>query len=407
MQGQSAEAEGLLLALLQKRPEAEPALTMLVARYERTNRIPAAISLLEKAHGADQGNRRLAATLAGLYLRSGEPRRALPIVNEKGGEASIELLEVKAAVQLALGQTDQAQDTYGRILTLDPAALATRRKLEALLVGMGDYERARNLIKQGLRISPRNYQLYQDYVMLDLKAGGLDAAIATAHELQRQNLDFPAAGALVGDAYIAANRPADAVQAYRTAMKSAPSDLLLARLNAALLRNDQKATALQNLIGWVREHPKDALALQLAADQLIADKQYANATEYLLRWLEMKPHDPVALNNLAWLYQQQGDNRAAELAHQAYILSPGGQTADTLGWILVSGGNLVQGVPLLRQAAEQDSSDPRILYHYGIALKLTGQRDEAIRVLTAVIASQVEFSEKAQARQLLEELSKG
>ncbi len=90
----------------------------------------------------------------------------------------------------------------------------------------GDYEHARNLIKEGLVASPRNYQLYQDYVMVDLKAGGVDAAVATAKQLQEQDRDFQPARALIGDVYMAANRPADAVKAYQDALTAAPSEML-------------------------------------------------------------------------------------------------------------------------------------------------------------------------------------
>ena len=113
------------------------------------------------------------------------------------------------------------------------------------------------------------------------------------------------------------------------------------------------------------------------------------------------------MNNLAWVYQQQGDKRAAGLAQQAYILSPGGQTADTLGWILVSGGDMARGMPLLRQAAAQAATDPRMLYHYAVALKDTGKRDEAIKLLNAVVANKAEFTEKTEAQKLLDELNKG
>ena len=107
------------------------------------------------------------------------------------------------------------------------------------------------------------------------------------------------------------------------------------------------------------------------------------------------------------MYQQQGDKRAEGLAQQAYILSPGGQTADTLGWILVSSGNVAQGLPLLRQAAAQAGSDPRIMYHFAVALRDTGKRDEAITVLNGVVASKAEFIEKVEAQKLLDELNKG
>ena len=408
MQGKTAVAEQLLSTLLDKSPVSEPALSMLVEQYTRTDRMPQAIALVEKAHNAQPGNTRLTASLANLYIRSGKPAEALALINKDQATAgSIDLLGAKAAAQVALDQKDAARDTYGQILKLDASALGARRALESLLLQAGDYEHARNLIKEGLAGSPRNYQLYQDYVMVDLKASGVDAAVATAKQLQEQDRDFQQARALVGDVYMAANRPADAVRAYQDALAAAPSETLVARLNVALQRSGQSDAAIKVLSDWIAQHPADLLATEQLADIFIATRRYDEAVKTLQRVLDKKPHDAVALNNLAWLYQQQGDKRAQGLAQQAYILSPGGQTADTLGWILVSGGNVAEGMPLLRQAAAQAGSDPRILYHFAVALKDTGKRDEAIKVLNAVVADKREFGEKAEAQKLLDELNKG
>ena len=62
---------------------------------------------------------------------------------------------------------------------------------------------------------------------------------------------------------------------------------------------------------------------------------------------------------------------------------------------------------LMRQAVAQAGSDPRILYHYAVALKNTGERDEAIKMLNAVVANKGQFSEKTDAQKLLDQLSKG
>ena len=157
----------------------------------------------------------------------------------------------------------------------------------------------------------------------------------------------------------------------------------------------------------MREHPDSIDVAEALAGADLAANRLDQAEANLKSVLERRPRDPVVLNNLAWIYQQQGDKRAEALARQAYILLPNGQTADTLGWILLSEGNAAQSAPLLRQAAEQVSSDPRILYHYGVALKQTGNREEAIKVLNAVVASKGDFVEKAEARKLLDELGNG
>ena len=62
---------------------------------------------------------------------------------------------------------------------------------------------------------------------------------------------------------------------------------------------------------------------------------------------------------------------------------------------------------LLRQAAGEVSADPRILFHYAVALKDTGERAEARKQLETVVAAKGEFKEKALAQQVLDELSKG
>jgi len=308
---------------------------------------------------------------------------------------------------MALDQKDQARDAYGQILKLDPAAISARRALESLYVQAGNYEQARNLIKEGLAASPRNYQLYQDYVMVDLKANGVDSAVATAKQLQQQDRDFQPARALIGDVYMSANRPADAIKAYQDALAAAPSEMLIGRLNAALLRSGQPDAAIKSLTDWIAKNPKDLVATEQLADIYIVQQRLDEAIKYLQLILDKKPQDPIALNNLAWVYHLQGDKRAEKLAQQAYVLSPGGQTADTLGWILVSGGEAARGLPLLRQAVAQAGSDPRILYHYAVGLKDTGKRDEAIKVLNLVVANKADFIEKTEAQKLLDVLNKG
>jgi hypothetical protein len=65
-------------------------------------------------------------------------------------------------------------------------------------------------------------------------------------------------------------------------------------------------------------------------------------------------------------------------------------------------------VSLLRQATgEASSADPRILYHFAVALKDTGAKDEAKKALETVVANKAEFKEKAEAQKLLDDLSKG
>ena len=245
-------------------------------------------------------------------------------------------------------------------------------------------------------------------MIIDLNATGIDSALATADRLRSQAGDFAPARALTGDVYLAANKDSDAIAAYSDAWKQAPTSFLLTRLVNAMLRTGQTAQAETLLADWLAKHPDDLVATQQVSEIYIAHSHLDEASKYQRIVLNQRPHDPVALNNMAWIDQQQGkDDDARNLARQAYVLSPGPQTADTLGWILTSSGDAKNGVALLRQAHAAGSSDPRILYHYAVALKATGDRDEARKQLEATVAFHADFKEKAEARKLLDDLAKG
>lgn len=410
MMGQKPEAEKILTDILAKQPTSEPALSMMASTYTQTNRLQDAIDLLERAHAADPNQTRITVTLGDVYIRAGTPQKALDLAAaEKGPNANAtDIMSLKAAAYLALGQKKDARSTYTEILKDDANVVGARRQLVALLIEAGDFESARNVITAGIAANPRNYQLYQDYVMVDLKSTGMDAALATADRLQSQDREFGAIKALKGDIYLAANRPADAVAAYTEANNAAPSSLLVTRLAGALLRSGRADDANKLLLDWIAKHPDDMAAAEQVAEISIAIGKYPDAAKYLELLLKQKPHDPVALNNLAWVDQQQGDTaKAQSLARQAYVLSPSPQTADTLGWILTTSGNPQSGVALLRQASGENSNDPRILYHYGVALKDTGNKDEAKKQFETVVGNKADFKEKAEAQKLLDDMAKG
>jgi putative PEP-CTERM system TPR-repeat lipoprotein len=410
MMGDKPAAEKILTDVLAKQPAAEPAMSMMASDYVQSNRQQDAVDLLERAHAAEPTLTRVTVTLGDLYIRAGTPQKALDLAAaEKGANAGAsDIMSLKAAAYLALGQKKEARDAYSEILKNDPNVVGARRQLVALLIEAGDFESARNIITAGIAANPSDYQLYQDYVMIDLKSTGMDAALATADRLQSQDRDFPGIKALKGDIYLAANRPADAATAYSEANNAAPSSLLVTRLAGAMLRSGRADDAKKLLVDWLGKHADDMAATEQVAEINIATSKLDDAATYLGLVLKTKPHDPVALNNLAWVYQQQGDDaKAQSLARQAYVLSPTPQTADTLGWILTTSGNAQSGVALLRQASGDGASDPRILYHYAVALKDTGNKDEAKKQLETVVENKAEFKEKVEAQKLLDDMAKG
>jgi tetratricopeptide (TPR) repeat protein len=244
----------------------------------------------------------------------------------------------------------------------------------------------------------------QTLVAVDLRAGGVDAALATATALARDVANLPNARLLRGGLYMSVQRYADAAAAYQAELQASPSSVLATAAAVALNAAGQAEQAIRLLRDWSASQPKDIEALQTLASLHLQNRRLAEAEKTLAAILEQQPGNAVALNNLAWLYQLKGDGRALPLARKAYLLSPSPQAADTLGWVLTRQGNPAMGLLLLRQAAMQLRTDPTVFYHLAVTLKDLGQKDPAIDILTQIMAVPGEFEDKPAARALLEAL---
>lgn len=407
MEGQDAKADALLDAVLKQSPSAEPALTMLVNERIRARRVPAAISLMERAHQATPGDVALTERLGDLYIRTGMPQKALELARAAqpaDGPPSPQMLLLAANAQLALKQPAQARETLAKLVALQPRDVELRRRLAKLDVEAGEYEPARNLIKEGMRATPRVYALYLDYALVDLKSSGLPAALATAELLRKADLGFPDLNALKGDIYMAAKNPDEAIKAYEEALHAAPSAQLTERIANAYVQEEKPEEARAALAAWTVHHPDDLPALTAMSELDLKAGKLDDAESEFKAILIQQPLDASALNGLARVYERRGDPRARELAAKAFLLDPTAQNADTYGWILTRGGNAARGLLVLRQAVPLR---PDIGYHLGVALNDTGQKEDAVRVLNAVVATKSDFSEKTDARKLLEQITKG
>ena len=120
------------------------------------------------------------------------------------------------------------------------------------------------------------------------------------------------------------------------------------------------------------------------------------------------PDDATALNNLAWLYQRQGElGRSRELAQRAFAVSPRDASInDTLGWILLDQGEGDAAVAHLNAANLRAPSDLEIQYHLAVALARVGRQADARALLESLLGSGGSFADKPDAEKLLQELKR-
>ena len=112
-----------------------------------------------------------------------------------------------------------------------------------------------------------------------------------------------------------------------------------------------------------------------------------------------------ALNNIAWLYQEDGISDGVKYAERAHELAPNSpEVTDTLGWLLVQNGDTNRGLVLLQEASVKAPHISEIRYHMAVALAKAGRTNESRKVLDRLLRTGKDFQSVDEARKLREQL---
>ncbi len=122
--------------------------------------------------------------------------------------------------------------------------------------------------------------------------------------------------------------------------------------------------------------------------------------------IERDAKHAAALNNLAWLYDKRGDERAPSYAGRAYEADPSNpEIADTLGWILLKDERSELALNLLEKAHDKRPGNPEIAFHYASAQAGAGNKHGARETLEKLLAAHEKFPSRTPAENLMRELS--
>ena len=405
LQDKRDDAEGVLEGALKQDPANPAFLSAFTGLVLQQNQVGRAVSAVEAAHQAAPGNVGVTAGLSQLYVRAGDPKKALDLLNQQGGALPPVLLAARAQAQFASGDQDAARQTWQDLLSQQPKDIGLRRLLVSALTQAKKFDEAKRVVQQGLQLQPGNLALLATSIGVAQQEGGAPAALAEADRLRQDPANMPVAGILKGDVLMQAGRYADAAAAFRAEYAQAPTAALAVRAANALNAAGQRNAADQQLRDWLAKHPDDPEAMRLVASLEVASGQYTQAEPKLLYVLKDRPNDPVVLNNLAYTMEAQGKPGALDYARRAFLADPSPAVADTLGWILAAHGDASNALPLLRQAAEAQPKDPAVKYHLALALNDAGHKQEAIDLLNAVVGASNTFTDKPKAQALLDQLT--
>ncbi len=325
------EANRVIGMILATNADRESTNAQLIATYVRD-----AITYLERAtvgvSGAADPN--VNYTLAGLYLRSGQPEKATQamarVLSQNPGSR-------QARLRMAQAQA-QSKDIRGAITTLeeivddDPGVAAPLAQYQ---VEAGLLREAAESYTRALAVAPTNRQIKarRILVLYDLK-------------------DFAQAAALAADA-----------------QKQHPDDPQFPRLQAsALYAAGNVPKAIEVLEATSVAFPRDVPTKFVLSDMYQKARRFPDAEKVLRQVLAADPTNGDALNALGYMLANNNDrlDEAIRMVNQALQKEPGnGAYLDSLGWAHFKKGNLDDAEKYLTEANVKLPKNAEVLDHIG------------------------------------------
>lgn len=221
--------------------------------------------------------------------------------------------------------TSEAARSYANALALDPDDPVWNFRLGIAKVALGDLEEGSARLLTAADEMPSNAAVHHRIGYLYMDQGDVERAVASFRKAVALAPDSaaPLAEASLGEALVAADRPAEAIEPLEHAIQTAPT--LKPALYAyglamrALGRIDQAEIALEAGLGSKRimiPHASGADLQKLGmsygqrntyAGSLSGNGEGAHAIRVLEDLLVYYPKDEVVLNNLAGIYMQLED----------------------------------------------------------------------------------------------------
>lgn len=400
-------ARGRLQGVLDKDKNNVQAMIGLAAVAAAARQDAEYVSWLERAAKADTSAVRPRALLANYYLKKNDLRKAqeMAAAAQSADPNNPQTLDLLGTVQLANGEKENAISTFGKLVRVAPRSPVAHYKLATAQAAAEGTSAARSSLNRALGLKPDYWDAEMLLVSLELNAGRHAEALKIARQMQKQRPDSASGFMLQGDALMAQKQYGPALDAYQKALAINHTGLLAVKVHQALSATGRAQEADRRLIAWLKDQPADVGVRTYLAATYIKGGHNKQAIEQYELVLQMDPKNVRALNDLAWLYQQEKDPRSLATAEQAYQLSPeNAEIMDTLGWILVERGETARGAELLKKAAERAPASTSIRYHWAAALAKSGDVTRARQELGDLLTRNKKFPQRQEAEALLRQL---
>ncbi len=366
------------------------------------------VDWLEKARDKNPKSLEPALMLSRYYLAQGKTLPALNVARaaQSNNPDNPLALENLGFAQLSANQGANAAITFKRLIGEDAGNPHFHYLLGQALYRVGNKRDAIAEWNEALRLKADYVPAAVAQAEVALKDRQYGEVIKLAREIQLMQPKASIGLQLEGDARFAQKQFKQAHQSYEKAYQIDKTSPLVRRLFQTKRELADNAAALEILNKWLEKNSEDVeswLALALACQQ---DGKKKEAIEAYEKITTLMPDNLLVNNNLAWLYQEAGDNRAAQLAEKILTLTENNpEVLDTAGWIFLSTGKVDRGLVILQQAAILAPNVPQIRMHLAEGLSRSGRKEEARKELNRLLSEKKNFTERARAEAMLDTIS--
>lgn len=267
------------------------------------------------------------------------------------------------AAQLALAQMyfaqdndEQSEETYRKLLAINPDHAPALLGLARLAARKGDFGEARHVMQRLRQLDIAPEALNLEEAVIEAMAGDMTKAVKLLNDVIKRSPDNQRAWVLLA---MVASQQGDTKQAEAAltklqGMRNLPPPLRLALAQMALSRRDI-VSARRLLEDVLRSQPTHVAALNLMVRICRANGDRDQMEQYLNRLLSADPGHAYGNYLLGTLQYMREQYALAESSYRASLATE--RVADTLnalGYLLVLKGDLEEAEPLVREALKLD-----------------------------------------------------
>lgn len=360
------------------------------------------IPLLEKAVTAQPASIALREALVQEHMRVGNADSALTVAQSG---AAINNAPATAGALLAstydrLGKTELAAETYRKLVSSYPQRADWRLKLAELEAKANRNAQAITLLRGLITERPFDSTAYIVLAKLTVRDNPREA-LSISRELGEREPHRLTAMMLEGDLLAQSDKPEDALKQFSKAAKAGADPAATLRIVGLLDRTNRGASAETELISVLRRFPEDVTVWGYMAQRSLAQGRAEKAVEWLQKMAAKNQRNPVILNDLAWAQIQAKQPQAVENARKAAQLMPDNPIIlDTLGMALALTGKREEGINNLRTAVNLAPSIALPRLHLATQLLAAGERQMASSVLAPLDSKQLGKADQVALTQL-------